>query len=72
MSKNNFQNKKLEIPDEFEGIQINFCKNSKCQNFGVHAEKPAEQENDGSNSKGQCHSYSPIYRLTTSSKKSLI
>jgi len=66
MSKNNCQKKKLKIPGVFEGIQVNFCKNSKCINFGVYAE---EQESNENKDKDQDVPSKPIYRLITSSRK---
>jgi transposase-like protein len=69
MSKKTCQKKKLQIPEEFEGIQINFCKNSKCSNFGVYAEKSAEQESNENKDKDQYIPSKPIYRLLSSSKK---
>ncbi len=35
MSKLSCQKDKIRIPEEFEGIQVNCCKNPKCDNFGV-------------------------------------
>lgn len=35
MSKISCQKDKIRIPEEFEGIQVNCCKNPKCDNFGV-------------------------------------
>ena|ERR1700690_1719156 len=29
------------IPEAFKGIQINYCKNPRCVNFGVHASTEA-------------------------------
>jgi transposase-like protein len=66
MSKNNCQKKKLEIPSAFEGIQINFCKNSKCVNFGISAE---EQESNENKHQDQEIPSKPIYKLIASSRK---
>lgn len=30
--------KRLRLPPPFEGVNVNFCKNPLCPNFGVHAE----------------------------------
>ena len=53
MSKNNCQRKKLKIPESFGGILINYCKNSKCLNFGSFAEIPEVQKNNEKSNKDQ-------------------
>jgi transposase-like protein len=69
MSKNNCQRKKQKIPESFEGIQINFCKNSKCLNFGVCAETHEAQKNNENIDKDQALPIKPIYKIVTSTKK---
>lgn len=47
--------KPLRIPEAFNGIQVNYCKNPTCANFGVPALNPVpgrKNVNDGYNSTG--------------------
>lgn len=54
---------KYRIPPPYNGIQINFCKNPNCKNFGV----PAEQFGDF-RGKGGKHKVNANYNLTAGSK----
>ncbi|MDO6446345.1 hypothetical protein Q4493_11230 [Colwellia sp. 1_MG-2023] len=44
MSKKSCQNKPPRIPAEFEGIQVNCCKFTRCGNFGLTPEKARQTE----------------------------
>ncbi len=35
---------KRRTPDEFNGIQVNYCKNPRCANFGIPIGKKAAKE----------------------------
>ena len=41
------ENEEKRIPEEFEGVQVNFCKNPQCPNFGVPASTETQPRGPG-------------------------
>ncbi len=48
---------KLRIPPEAEGVQVNFCKNPSCSNFGIPASQTAAR---GEKAKAQPNAYTVV------------
>ena len=53
MSKKSFQKKQPRIPLEVSGIQVNFCKNPICTNYGVPASTKKQPRGPGAASRGR-------------------
>lgn len=69
MGKNFYQEDVQRIPEQFEGIQANTCKNPKCKNFGLEsplASKPTKESQDRQSSGLR----DPFYALTGLGKDS--
>ena len=47
MSKKSFQKRKPRIPLEVDGIQVNFCKNPMCTNYGIPASTKKQPRGPG-------------------------
>lgn len=41
------------VPIEVDGIQVNFCKNPQCQNFGVPASTKRQPRGKGAEERGR-------------------